>query len=450
MRSPIAVLCIFAVVSGCREADGPADPSMADARVYLTSSPNGAEIRVDNQATGNFTPDTIALRRGDRAVVLRLDSAGFLYNYGIVLEVGSSDSVPRVHLPLGLQCAAGGTCFGAARRHYDAADISFAASAVGSLFNWDGSGLGLFWPAASQNSYLSSGMPVFAGKSDGDSVSLGVYDQSMLVGRPAPMTTLENGTFRLEQLAWIVPPPSTLVSPTTVRGIEVREEVIGRDALANVLIVRLTFRNISDEPLVHLWAPHIPAGSVTYTDAFIGLALDPDIGTAGEDWVSYDADLDMVFAYDADFQTSFSGSDASQPGLLGLRVLEAPVGTSVVLNSWYRDLDWAAGRAGEDAGYAMLSGTSVFAPDHPAAGIGFLPPTQGDVRMSVTAGPLTLAPGDEATIVMAVAIATPTTGTFTSGTPMEPGDPLDTARPLYGVAAALRATMVNAESAAGN
>jgi hypothetical protein len=78
-----------------------------------------------------------------------------------------------------------------------------------------------------------------------------------------------------------------------------------------------------------------------------------------------------------------------------------------------------------------------------------MPPTTGDVRMSVTAGPLTLAPGDEARIVIAVAIAPPVGGTFTSGVVMQPGDPFDTSRPLYLTAADLRAK-INAAAAVGN
>ncbi|MBR9990300.1 MAG: PEGA domain-containing protein [Gemmatimonadetes bacterium] len=450
MRSSLVVLCAVLTIAGCREGDGPADPSVTDARVYLASSPNGAQIIVDDRNTGQTTPDTVALRRGDRSVVLRLDSAGFTYEYAFILEVERTDEVGEVTLPLGVRClTAGGTCFQAARRHRDAANLRFATSAVGSLFHWGGSGSGIFWPAATQNSYASAGIPLFGAEFDGDSAGMGMYDQALLVGRPAPRVTVSGGGFRLEQEAWVLPQPAGLSSPTSLRGILIGQEIIGRDDIEGVLVLRLTYRNVSDDPLVHLFAPHIPDAAVTYTNAWIGFALDADIGAAADDWLSYDADMDMVFAYDADFATAFVGADADAPGLVGLRVLEAPAGTNVMLNSWSSGFDWNAGRSGEHAGFGMLSGSSVFAPAHAHTKIGHLPPAIGDIRMSVTAGPITLEPGAEVRIVIAVAVAPPVAGTFTSGVTVSPGDPLDTSRQLYNVAGILRARMTAAEALAG-
>ena len=445
MRRRIALFCMITLLAGCREGDGPADPSITDAQVYLTSSPNGADISIDNRATGQTTPDTVGLRRGDRAIALRLDTAGLTYSYGFILQVEDTDSVPLVEVPLGLQClTSGGTCFQGARRHHDAAGIRFATSAVGSLFHWGGSGSGIFWPSSLQNSYASAGMPMFAAIADGDTLSLGMYDQSMLVGRPLPQATTAAGEFRLEQQAWILPPPSSLVRATALRGILIEEEVVARDDTEGVLLVRLTFRNVSDDPLVHRYAPRIPDAPVTYTDAWIGFALDPDIGSAGDDWLSYDVDTNTVFAYDSDFLAPFAGSEGNAPGLLGMRVLESPPGTGVMLNSWYNDFDWSAGRPGEQAGYGVLSGTREFGPEHPHPQIGHMPAVPGDLRMSVAAGPLTLAPGDDAQIVVAVAIAAPA-APFTSGEVLAPGDPLDSGRALNSVAANLYARMLAAE-----
>jgi hypothetical protein len=446
MHRAVAGLCTLMVLTGCREGDGPADLSVTDARFYLTSSPNGAEISVDNRSTGQVTPDTVGLRRGDRTVALRLDSDGFIYDYDISLEVGRTDSVVEMELPVGLQCfTPGGTCFQGARRHRLGGGLRFATSAVGSLFHWGDSGSGILWPAQAQNSYASGGMPVFAAIVNGDPVALGMNDQTMLVGRPAPRMTRADGEFRLVQHAWVLPPPSPLVRPATVRGILIDQDVVGHDDVDGVVVVRLTFRNVSDDPLVHRFAPHIPGAPVTYTDAWIGIALDPDIGSANDDWLSYDPDMDMVFAYDADFLTSFTGPAAAEPGLVGLRVMEAPTGTVILLNAWNTGGDWSAGRPGEAAGYGMLSGTAVYTPEHAHPRIGHLPPAPANLRMSVTAGPLTLAPGDEARIVVSVAVAAPTGGTFTSGTIIEPGDPLDTTRSIHAVAANLRSVMRAAE-----
>src|SRR5690606_5513091 len=113
-------------------------------------------------------------------------------------------------------------------------------------------------------------------------------------------------------------------------------------------------------------------------------------------------------------------------------------------NSWYNDFDWSAGRPGEQAGYGVLSGTREFGPEHPHPQIGHMPAVPGDLRMSVAAGPLTLAPGDDAQIVVAVAIAAPA-APFTSGEVLAPGDPLDSGRALNSVAANLYARMLAAE-----
>lgn len=438
------------LMTACREADGPAGPSANDARIYLSSSPNGAAITIDGRETGQLTPDTVALRRGDRTIELRLDSAGFTYDYAALVEVTRTDTVVEVKLPLGLQCLSQ-SCFAAARVPYDAAGLRFAASAVGTLMHWANNSDGLLWPGNSTNNYVASGMPAFAAIADGVPVSLGAYDHSMLVGLPAPNVTSAGGAFRLTQQTWILPPPTSQVRPGTVRGILVSQEVTADDAVPGVLVVRLTYRNVSADTMVHRFSPHIPDPPVTYTDAWIGFTMDPDIGAPSDDWVSYDTDLSMVFAYDEDFlETAFIGDGVGAPGLVGLRVLSAPEGASVMLNAWSVGSDWQAGTVTEGIGFGMLTGSQVFAPDHPDARIGFLPPTSRDVRMSVTAGPFALAPGDEAEIVIAVAVAAPSTGTFTAGEEMTPGEPLDEMRPLYSVAAGLRARMIAAEGMAGN
>jgi hypothetical protein len=452
MRNRIAVICTLSLLlPACREGDGPADPSVTDARIYLASSPNGAQITIDNRNTGQITPDTVSLRRGDRAVQLRLDSAGYRYDFGALIEVERTDSVHVLTLPVGLQCLTEtGTCVTGARTQHDAAGIRLAASARGSLFHWGGSGQGIIWPTATTNSFASSGMPLFAGLAHDVPVALGMYDQFMLVGRPVPRVTRNGGAFRLEQETWVLPPLAGAVRPTTVRGLLIEQEVLAHDDVSGVIVVRLNFRNISDDPLVHRFAPHIPTEPVTYSNAYIGFALDPDIGAAGDDWLSYDLDLDMVFAYDADFAESTFGADAGSPALIGMRVLEAPAGTTVLLDSWSSTGDWSAGSLSEVNGYRILTGEASYAPDHQHPQIGHLPPGSREVRMAVSAGPLTLEPGDEALIVIAIALAPPNAGTFSSGTVMSPGDPLDTGRPLYAAAANLRGRMIAAETLPSN
>jgi len=447
MHRRILLAALILLTGACREGDGPADPSAIDARIHLMSSPNGAEIFIDGRETNQTTPDTVGLRRGDRLIELVLDSGGYAYSYAALLRVERSDSVFDLMLPVGLQCLQlNGNCMGGARRHYEAGGMRFAATAIGSLFFWDGGGEGLLWPAASLDSYTSSGMPFFAGRANGREVALGIYDHAMLVGLPAPRTTRTGERFVLEQQGWILPPRDPLLNDNTVRGILLEEEVIADDGLAGVVVVRLTFRNVSDDTMVHRFAPHIDEAPVTFTDAWIGFGIDPDIGSSTDDWLSYDVDLDMVFAYDANFSEPEFSASGTSPGLLGLRVLEAPPGTTVLLNAWPIEGDWDAGTSSELAGFGMLTGSNIYEPQHAHERIGYMPPTNADIRISVTAGPLTLEPGDEATITVAIAVAPPAAGSFTSGAVMMPGDPLDTTRPLYAAAAELRTRMVAAET----
>jgi hypothetical protein len=451
MRVIGVMLAAAVLVGGCRESDGPTGPRTGGARVFITSEPSGARIIVDGDDTRQRTPDTVAGFSGEHDVQVRLDTAGVTYEYNVLISVDARDTVVhRVHGPLSRQCAFSldlTDCYERLHKYRTGADIRFALNPLGSIFLHNGSGGGAFWPSATSNSYMSGGIPVFTALVSGRAVSLGAYDHGYLAGRPAPVSTSATGSATLRQPAWVLPPTRQhLALVATVRGIEIREEITTADNVSGVVLIRLTFRNITDTPEYLVADPVLETG-ITYTDAYIGLALDPDIGEADDDWLSYDADLDMAFAYDARFaESGFTGGSATAPGLVGLRALRAPIGTTVILNGWNNRADWIAGTTTEAAGFGMLSGRSVFEPAHEHPRIGHLPPEQGDLRLSVTAGPLTLAPGAQAEIVLAVAFAPPATSTFVSGTLVPPGDPLDVGRALYRIAAPLRERMVAAQS----
>jgi hypothetical protein len=108
-----------------------------------------------------------------------------------------------------------------------------------------------------------------------------------------------------------------------------------------------------------------------------------------------------------------------------------------MLNGWTSQgagTDWVAGTTSEKLGWYMLSGLRVYQPDHPFRKIGYLPESVGDVRLSVSAGPYRFAPGDSVALTVAILLAEPVPDTFTSGAPLEPGDPLDNTRQLHLVA----------------
>jgi hypothetical protein len=62
-------------------------------------------------------------------------------------------------------------------------------------------------------------------------------------------------------------------------------------------------------------------------------------------------------------------------------------------------------------------------PDYPGQQIGYTPTEPGDYRMWVGAGPITLAPGDAVSMTVAIIMAWPAEGEFTSGQPVASGDP---------------------------
>jgi hypothetical protein len=456
-----AALLLAAAVAlsttACRDEDGPTGPGANAVAILIDSDPAGASIVIDDNDTGARTPDTVLVNPGEHTLQLRLDSAGFTYDYNAFLRIIRTDSVLSLRAPMSLQCPLEGStaCYTMARRHRDAAGLRFATAAFGSLFFWQGSGQGIFWPAGSTNSYVSSGMPIIAGRANGEAVALGVYDQGFLAGRPAPKVITAAAGIALTQTTWIVPPFHPQIRPSTVRGIEIEQHVMAVDAVPGVVVVRLVFRNISDLPEYDVVGPHLPPGPVTYTNTHIGFALDPDIGEASDDWMSYDRELDMVFAYDARLEENiFVGAASDAPGMVGLRVLRRPPNTNVVLNGWTNRSntsgDFYAGTVSELNGFNLLTGTLSYSPDHPDAEIGHLPPGEGDTRIVVTAGPLTLAPGDSAEVIIAVAIAAPAAGTYTPGVIMDAGDPLSQTRALYRAAAPLRERMRAAEGLIGS
>lgn len=459
----------LAAVSGCREADRPAGPVFGGL-VAVDSDPRGAVIYVDRERRAQTTPDTLDdVPAGQRVIEAWRDTAGVSYGFAMRVSV-PREGLVEVSGPLLARCFDAG-CFADILERYTVNSVRFAATPTGRLFYEDGFGGGLYWPSTTANSYLSTGGPIFAGVWDLTSSAVAmspyayeddafnIYDY--LAGRPVPRIEQTGEQFSLQQSTWVLP-PGTLVMPATVRGLEITQQVIGRADLDGVLVVRLTFRNITNDPMYGRMDP-MPEGGVTYTDAYIGFVLDPDIGEgeeegAEDDHVSYDPNLGLVFAYDSNFrEAGFSAGWADRPGLVGVRLLEAPQGTNQLLTAWPALADWYSGaivRVPESAGWWWLAGQQQQQfgssyPDHPDGRIGYAPAGKADYRIAVSAGPLTLAPGDSARLTVAVVIAEPQPGTFTPGQAMPPGDPLDTSRPIYRVAEALRQRAIAAAELLG-
>jgi hypothetical protein len=430
----------------------PAEPGMD---VIIDSDPSGADVVLDGLATGQTTPATLSgLTATSHSAILSADSNGVRYEVSVSF-VPSTDSVTSFTAPLGFRCL-GSPCGGT---EHTAGDLRFFTRPNGSLL-YAGGNQELFWPASStQNFYVAAGMPMFVGvDSRGDTAAIGQYDGIMLYGRPA--REIEEAPFALRQSAWFLPPAAVASMNVSrgIRGIQVDEEVIGGPEAPDGLLLRLTFTNVTDQP-AYVLADPLATGSISYSDVWIGFALDADVGVSEDDLVGYDADPSrrMAYIYDSDFsEASFSADWSARPGLIGIRVAEAPAGTSVRMNAWPRVLDWKAnalralevgglGFAAEPTGFAWVTASGT-RDTHPDAAIGIQPTAIDDYRIVVAAGPLSLAPGESASVAVLLAIAEPTPGTFVSGTVVAPGDPADTGRPLFAIAADLRDAFVAAEA----
>jgi hypothetical protein len=433
------------VLAGCDDPDRPFVP-LPGGDLIVHSDPTGASIRLNFEVLPTVTPDTlVGLYAGENDLVLFLDTAGIRYGWAERILAPPRGMTATILRPLVLPCITTDCALWSTA--HTVANVRIALNPAGPLLFRGGSGLGMFWPAGESNSYASVGMPAFAGVVAGtaDTVALGPYDVRYLNGRPVPRT--ESEPFRYELESWVIPRNLSL---PTVRGLAIRQTVTA-GAVPDAVLVHLSFTNISADSLYRSADTRAPAEGITYEAAYLGFILDADIGTptvdgtAEDDLVSYEPDANLVFTYDSDFAAPNFGAWATRPALVGLQLVERPAGSAVRLNAWVRAttagaLDWSAGSLSEPAGWRWLSATQTTLGNHPDARVGFAPETAdlaADYRMLVSAGPIRLAPGETAEILVAVLLAEPVAGTYTSGTRVAPGDPLDMDRPIRQVAATL-------------
>ena len=432
-------------VAGCGLALGAAacggdgtGPNASPGRIFVDSDPRGAAVYLDGTATGLHTPDTLRqVASGTRRVEVRLDSAGVAFATAGDVNV-TGGGVVSVVIPLLTTCNGTGNCVGSSAVYHDVASLHFATNPAAMPFFNGGRGDGLKYPGVAGYDYASVGAPVFTGVPSGIGgiVALGVYPFNSTVpplwaGRPAPPDSTTNGTLILHQSTWIVP-PALLVQTSVPRGLQVDQRIVGRSDVDGALFIRVVFRNISATSAYRFLDPPAPAAGITYSAAYVGWGMDADIGTAStlDDLYTFIPALNMAVMYDAPMsEPGFSGP----PALVGLRMIQGPAGASTVsLGAWPAAADWLG--TDQPVGWFALtnngdkSGSTVFAPE---------PVSPGDYRISVAAGPITLAPGDSVAFTVAVVLALPAPNTYTPGTVLHPGDPNNPARPFQAVAAPL-------------
>lgn len=436
------VLCLALAGPACEDPARPVPDAGGGGTIFIDSDPVGARVLIDSVDTGEVTSVLLdGVPVGPRRVTVELDSAGFRYSGEVVLDV-STEFVRSAMLPLTVRCTTS-LCLAGNAQFHAPEDARFAVNAAGPLFTFSGADQGIVWPASTSNSYAATGAATFAASTGFGPAALGLGSagtaSNFWAGRPA-VDAVAGDPYRVRVPAWITPPAASTSS--IMRGVGIVQEVTVESATPDAIHVRVTWRNITRDSLYRALDDDVPVAGIFFNDVWLGFILDADVGPFGEsddDLVSYDADRNLVYAYDSDFSvTGFSGGWNTRPGLVGLMLIDGPTGT-VRLNAWPRSADFRSG-VNEDVGRLLVQAAQSSPANHPDPRIGHAPVDgQDDFLISVATGPVTLAPGDSVSAHFAVLLAAPAAGTFTSGSELAAGDPLDASRPLAAVAAALLA-----------
>jgi len=219
-------------------------------------------------------------------------------------------------------------------------------------------------------------------------------------------------------------------------GLEVKTTYFLPSNQRDVLLVRFDVKNISNEAAYRLVHPTSPAGGFTTQNIYLSPTVDVLVGPPTETEADNDnatafLDDSLLVGYQQNFQVDagFAASTANRPGLVGLRVLQAPAGTTIkpFIVEVGDSLAYYTNSI-EDQAYLMLAAGREGAP---AAAKGCLadmtlalicvPETPNDPAMGWSVGPIaSLAPGQTTSLTIAILMAYPETGTFTPGTSVPP------------------------------
>ena len=438
----LPALPLLIAASGCFDArERPTVPVFG--AMAITSDPTGADIILDDQSTGAITPDTLAgVAAGRHSVRLSLD-AGELERFSFADTL----TVPENGLA-SLDAALEGGCNRDCNFIVDNSRIHCRFTGNGdtcaSAFFFGSPALR--WPGPTGD-YAAAGRLILAGilgddaeALAGDTISTLLFQTAWIGRRPVSQT--QSGRIQTTELEYW----ATALFPTaSIQGLSVRQTIVTVDSarVRDVLFIQFEIENVSASERYRRLHPSVPVGGFTFTQLYLGYALDADIGASGDDLGSVDADLGLVFMYDADFHDDQLGERASRPALVGLAVLEPPQGSSErTLTFWRGEDDWDDGTM-HDFAWRLLAGRLAGSdpiPDHSSPEIGFHPVNSpDDYRMTIGHGPVQLSPGASVTMTIAVILAEPAAGSFTPGEGVGPGNPLSANRRILTIAADLRA-----------
>lgn len=219
-------------------------------------------------------------------------------------------------------------------------------------------------------------------------------------------------------------------------GLEVKTTYFLPANERDVLFVRFDVKNISNEAAYRLVHPNSPAGGFTTENIYLAPTVDvlvgpPTEGEADNDNATAFLDDSLLVGYQQDFQVDagFAASTANRPGLVGLRLLHAPAGTSIkpFIVEVGDSLSYYTNTI-EDQAYRMLAAGREGAPiaakgclAEMSLALICVPETPNDPAMGWSVGPIaSLAPGASTSVTIAILMAYPATGTFTPGTSVPP------------------------------
>ena len=335
---------------------------------------------------------------------------------------------------------------------------------------------GLRWPTDNQNTigdaYVSNAKLLIAAKvgpeltgATGNLMAMGLY----LPGDYGPrqrLTVAPGDSSRWTATAWTDLRHKAFEAfgqsfldktdrPKDLYGLEVKSTYYLPANQKDVLFVRFDVTNISNQPAYNLVHPEAPPSGFTTRNIYLTPTVDVSVGVpvlaeTKDDNATLFPDDSLLVGYDQNFLVSsgFSGTTEVQPGMVGLRLISAPAGTIAkgLIAEIGDSLSYST-NAYEDDAYKMLAAGREGAPrtaagctDYTSAYV-CAPETPNDVVMGWSIGPIAqLAPGETTSLTIAILMAYPQPGTFTSGSSVPPqNDQLtSTSRSIYSIAAPLR------------
>ena len=163
--------------------------------------------------------------------------------------------------------------------------------------------------------------------------------------------------------------------------------VKGRLRPQDIAFIRYTVKNISPE-------------GKSWTDAYLGFAMDADIGDPTNDLTGCFKDLNIGFTYSSANLTSLEKGLAHPPGYVGIKYLQGPakdpvtgVAKMTTFVKWASELNPNT----DDMRYDLMASGIYDSVDNEPA----------DKRMLIASGPFNLAYGDSVQFVVAIVFAWP-------------------------------------------